>query len=243
MRHEYAEDIPDPVEVRIPFPGFYETILASDIDDAVDARIELSAAAFRFPDGDSAAFVEAMRRKLAIRDAVDYRAVQTAVARDYAELFFVRLEQLTGVGVRYRFKCVTFPREYNFVTNFELVYCPLSDLLALKTAVPEQDLRDEAVRRFTSWDGFISMYPPDIDDWPEPDAWEPAQWHCLFQAVCACRVFEWRDPCWYYADIEYDEHVVANIDPAKWADAEAYAAEAVGAVRIPEAEKEAANGR
>jgi hypothetical protein len=170
----------------IPFSGFYESTHSRELDRTIERMVEDSSGCHPISD------------KLAeeIWDGIDWKTAMSAYAKNYAESF------------AYWFKCeyyitlewesMSSPREYNFATD--RIFCTMSekDAEKLRSKVDEKMLRDAAKDRFTSYDGFISHYSPDIDSWGELAEWDHNQLGTLIVAAIA----QLEDENWEWSLIE-----------------------------------------
>jgi hypothetical protein len=127
------------------FPGFYESILTSIIDREMEYEMQES--------GDN--YDEIEKR-------FDYGEAMESVARGWVQAF----AQETGVPVE--FESLKSPRQYNFTTDRVYVLLPESYVIKMREEVDPNTLRSVVEKYFTSCDGFISHYSPDIED----DSWK-----------------------------------------------------------------------
>lgn len=196
--HKTKEEMINPVEVRIPFPGFYESLLSRIIEDLEEIELE------NFGED----LTEAQREELkqaCCCNIVDYTKARHLITMKYVKLFVAKLQHLTGVDVRYSFSTMTSPREYNFVTDQVFIFIEYEDLLAVKAKVSEAALDAEAYDMFTSRSGFISAYANNVEAWGPTDTWDHNQWYCVLTAVencCSDSDFVWSNFDWYYYDMD-----------------------------------------
>ena len=226
--HKTKEEMINPVEVRIPFPGFYESLLSSIIEDFEREEAESEAQQF-LPADKQGELRDVLFEKQCRHDYLDRQAAEHAICEEYAESFAHRLKGLTGTDIRYSFSIMTSPKEYNFVTDQLFLFVEREDLMAILEKVRGDLLDEEAVRMFTSRDGFISFYSSDVDSWGTPDTWDHNQWYCALvatQDLDPKQSFAWRGDCdWYYYDINGDELLMNFFDYDKFhASAQAEAA-------------------
>jgi len=206
-----------PVEVRIPFPGFYNTLLGSLIDDFERGEVEFYARGHGVDYERLHDFVEAGEEAVSRNPCLDYKAATLALAVTYVEMFVARLAKLTGVAIRYKFKELESPRYYNYRNDQAYLDVELSDLLEIQKKVPREDLDAMAKRLFTSYDGFISYYDPNVDSWGPSTDWDHNQWFCVLVATQALRPkFKWRNSDWYYYDLDANEILGRHMDCDKF---------------------------
>lgn len=215
-----------PVEVRIPFPGFYESLLSSMIHDFERDEAEYEAQKYG-PEDKQSELREALINEQCRGTYLDYRKSELAICEAYAELFAYELKKLTDVEIRYAFSELRSPKEYNFATDRVCLYVEREDMLAILEKVRGDLLDATAKKMFTSYDGFCSYYSPDVDSWGEPDGWTPAQWYCVLMAAQDLHCgFQWKDAEWYYYGINSYELLMDMFDYDKFrAMAKAKAAE------------------
>lgn len=150
--------------IKVPFSGFYCSSHDADLDNALEQE-------FREDDG---TLTEDYEKALA---AIDWQQVHKAYSAKYASL----LSDLANLP-SLKFKELISPREYNFTTD--VIHCDISDEDIEKLVAETNDVEVRQVARawFTSRDGFISFYSPDIYDWGPVDQWDHNQLGALLQA-------------------------------------------------------------
>ena len=145
------------IETRIPFPGFYETILDEEMTRYFE---ELEGPNADFP-----------------------REVMFFVAQHWAERWAEKLRIEAGLpDMILRFKSVTFPREYNFETNEIDAEIDLESLKSL-LKLYKSDLQRLANKALMPRDGFIPFYDMHISSWGKVEDWEPPQTGLLLAAI------------------------------------------------------------
>lgn len=151
----------------IPFSGFYESLHDSAMDDALDQMFS-----------DRATGCE-VNRDLAWRasDLCRWNQVQGAYTSRYAEEF-ARAFSIPSL----QFESLTSPREYNFSTD--RIFCTISedDARHILGAVDYPAFAALVRETFTSRDGFISYYSPDLTEWGSIVNWDHNQVGTLLQA-------------------------------------------------------------
>jgi hypothetical protein len=199
--HKTKEEMINPVEVRIPFPGFYESPLNEIIEELERYTLESAS-------GDLTEAQQNELKKLSWRqDFIDNTKAQHLITLEYVDLFIAKLQHLTDVDVRYSFSTMTSPREYNFTTDQVYVFIEYEDLLAVMAKIPEGALDAAARHLFTSRDGFISFYDNTVEAWGQTDTWDHNQWYCVLIAAQDCDTrsdvgpFVWSNLEWYYYDL------------------------------------------
>lgn len=151
----------------IPFSGFYYSLHDSAMDDALDMI---------FSDRETGCEIN---KELVWRasDLCHWGRVQNEYARDYAE----RLASLLTIP-SLKFESLNSPREYNFTTD--RIFCTISedDVRRILSLVDSDALAALVRDTFTSRDGFISYYSPDVAEWGSVANWDHNQIGTLIQA-------------------------------------------------------------
>lgn len=150
----------------IPFSGFYYSLHDSALDDTLDQMFSDRASGCTPNNG------------LSDRAQSDcnWSAVRNAYAEEYAENF------ASHFGIRMQFESIQSPRYYNFTTD--RIFCTISESEAARlfAETPEDVLEEVAKETFTSRDGFISSYSPDVAEWGSVEEWDHNQIGCLVDA-------------------------------------------------------------
>lgn len=182
------------ISVNLPmFPGFYSSMLDSEIDYTEEREAENFAEKDEeenenFP-------LESSDYSELIFDAMDYGAVHQTLARDWCASFAHRFKRETGIEFAYEFEEMTSPREYNFTTDKVFVKVAPRTLRAILRATPEEALREAIEERHSSRSGFISFYSNDYDEWREQGLtnWDYHQWGTVISAYCTAHGFDADD--------------------------------------------------
>lgn len=171
------------IETAIPFPGFYE----SWYDHAMDREIESDAEHFAQEWGiDVSKVAEALWRHADWSDARD------KVARLHCEKWLAAFEDETGIEIEaHEFAAMQSPREYNFATDRVFVAIPFKVIYKAFDQCKGNDgfvtLQKVIKERFTSYDGFMSFYSNDLDEWLEKqlEQWDHNEVETLLIATLA----------------------------------------------------------
>lgn len=154
----------------IPFAGFYATWHDAEFDNTLEYMFD--------PEGCGADYAGPLSQRFF--DTINWRAAHTSYAKAYAENFAAEL------GCRVcEFEEMVSPREYNFNTDRLFAKFNAAELRAM---MARADIRAELDRvagdMFTSRDGFISSYSPDVARWGDDLAeWDYNQRGALLQAA------------------------------------------------------------
>lgn len=137
-------------QTTIPFSGFYYSLHDGELDRALEMM-------FTNDCGDP--YSKLVERAF---DLVNWRDVHFEYAKRYAENFASKFE-LESL----KFVDLLSPKYYNFQTD--RIFCEISvyEVIDLFTKVDESILRKRIKSNFTSYDGFLSHYPNDLDRWPK----------------------------------------------------------------------------
>lgn len=159
------------VNINIPFPGFYDSVLSSELDSQLESHCRYQCE----ESGDENEFPEHMRlteNELSeiISDNSDYSAQCNAMAKDYVEAFESVAREYLPFKFSLVFEAMTSPREYNFETD--RVFCDISEYALRRLSVISRNdshktLEKVIKERFTSYDGFNSFYSNRLADWLE----------------------------------------------------------------------------
>ncbi len=186
------------VEIRIPFQGFYESLLDSGLDDALRSLVEDILTPC------DASKINEIAGHLTISNPVEWPRAHLDVVRQFVPAFRKHLAEHCGFDLPMTLSALQSPKEYNYITDQLFVDCELADLLRLRASVSDAALTDMAKAMFTSRDGFTSNYDPDWTTWAPVEAWDHNQWYCAVRALLSERD---RSDGWQigtYYDIDFD---------------------------------------
>jgi hypothetical protein len=129
------------------------------------------------------------------QDAVQWGLVHRAYARYYAQAF---AHEFTLPSLQ--FESLQSPREYNFSTD--RIFCEISadDVDKMLDTVLLVDLVAMVRELFTSRDGFISFYSPDLKEWGLSSTWD----HNQVGALLLVYVEHISGESWGSSNQEYD---------------------------------------
>lgn len=144
--------------VRIPFEGFYNSILDSYLEDTFESW-----------------YGEENNEPEDVRDwdDIDWKATHLECAKVYTE------QWLHEFGFQGKFDSMVSPREYNFETDAVMVEFTRDDRIKIIELATSVDMIDNfkafIVDTCTSRDGFSSNVSADWDDWGCD--WDSLQYH------------------------------------------------------------------
>jgi hypothetical protein len=133
------------IEIVLPFfCGFYNSILDSFIDSEIEMELEESGKTYE-----------------EIEDNLDYQCARIEMSKAWLNVF----NRETGFNIE--FKEIDSPREYNFTTDKLVGMISVDEVReAMDKCKSNSDIFQEVLDRyFRSYDGFISFYSNDINDW------------------------------------------------------------------------------
>lgn len=161
------------METFIPFPGFYESILSSELDRVEEMEAE------NLEDDEGVDLEQAYGILL---DCTDHQRVQEEVAKawvfEYAGLL---CEDVLALDLN--FKELISPREYNFTTDKVLCTVPENSIKVLFDTVHKSTLSDVCEDHLKSRDGFHSFYDHRWETWGDVTEWDANQVSMLFHAL------------------------------------------------------------
>lgn len=157
------------VSANIPFAGFYSSWHDGQFDDALEMMFDI--------EGTGATYAGPLASHFS--ETINWRGAYADYAKAYAENFANAL----GLTVCEWEEMVS-PREYNFTTDRLFAKFDLSELAAL-FARPDirENLNIVAAEMFTSRDGFMSFYSPDVTTWQAFEEWDANQLGALLKAA------------------------------------------------------------
>lgn len=136
------------METTIPFEGFYESIHNYWIENAIES----------FASGENNFADPAILDK--ISETTDYKGLYNAYAEAYTHEFAQKF------NIELKFKLLSSPKYYNFETDKIICEIEFSEVTRIFNATDTDKLRKLIKDRCTSYDGFVSFYPNDLDRWP-----------------------------------------------------------------------------
>jgi len=145
------------------FPGFYESVLDSGIDSALELICDGMA-----EDSAQSHGCDASEIADAIYYCASFDIAHQAIAKAYAEQFANEVnDTLSGDSepLAFEYESMTSPREYNFTTDRVFLTLPINQFQWLFDNTKRETLEKTIRDNFTSRSGFISFYSNDIADW------------------------------------------------------------------------------
>jgi hypothetical protein len=170
-------------EIIIPFQGYYESLYSDILEGPVDYEIENpTTETFEL-------------------ENVNFSAMKEVLNKIYVEEFTDFFNETTGLNITFNYKLMESPREYNFATD--RLFCEISNDDCEKLfehATSAQGTFSEHIRdTFTSYDGFISYYSNDFNDWLQKPL---VEWdHNEKGALITASMLAECDACEFEADL------------------------------------------
>ena len=176
------------MEVRIPFPGFYNTNYDGDINHALDSEAEyiMSGEAEVISDEIELSDIGEILFKYS-----NFSVMYQQIAVAYTSAFADFISEKVDFPVEVKFKEMTSPKEYNFETDSIFADISVEDLQKIREFVGEEALKEKAREMFTSRSGFISFYSNNVESWGEIEEWDHNQCFCLLS--CLIVDDKWND--------------------------------------------------
>ena len=169
------------LEIIIPFAGFYNSEHDYNLDNGFN---------YLFSD-DRGDVIESIRDKAF--DRVPWSDIHIEYSKDYLEAFAENFE----IG-SLEFKSLISPKYYNYSTDRILALIDYKDLQKISANITDSDLEKSIKENFTSYDGFISHYSNDLDDWRLKDLedYDHNESGLLLSIYCNKLDDNWHfDPC------------------------------------------------
>lgn len=189
------------------FPGFYESMLSSAIDNAEEMDAEYYAEKEEsqkyYPETYQPEHLRIDKGEYAelFFDCTDYHKTHLKVAQLWVESFDWWCKENLGTPEKsFVYESMTSPREYNFETDRVFAWVPVNVIEALfaTSAVSNHETLVECIKEsFTSRSGFMSFYPNDLETWLEKplDEWDHNEMMTLVKA--SIRSSEWFEGTQY----------------------------------------------
>lgn len=231
-------------EIRLPHPGFYNSIYSSEIDSEESQWVEYQHE--RGTEGGEMEYPAPLRINepdLAelLMQHTTYSAAYRALAESYVETFSYAAGEALDISapemvkhyswadrkwikqkqnvesLRLTFAAMESPKYYNFETDRVFANIPCSvinKLWAISKADEHATLSLVAKDRHSSRSGFISHYESDWRDWGPVAQWDINQLETLLIAACEIREFDCED-----SDLSIYYATVENTSHGAWSNA------------------------
>ena len=152
------------LESTIPFCGFYNSFISSDIEHQIGQQIEWDIDTFDLNESEQLILVD---NYLTVNTLYFYNQI----AEDYTNFYIDELnERLEGFTLKAKFNLLTSPREYNFETDrifIDIEKNHAIDFIKYIIKNYKKELENKIKERFTSRSGFWSHYKNGLDLWTQ----------------------------------------------------------------------------
>lgn len=158
------------------FPGFYESPLSLDAENAIDALVEYHTEGdgsfrHRLPAKLVARYFERAEGEQLI--SFDYEGYQESCARKFCIAVEDYLGEILREKIKVEFKEIQSPREYNFETDRVACNITFKPEVAVSYARKHYTAFSKYIRgEFTTRSGFISFMSNRPSDWLDPSEWD-----------------------------------------------------------------------
>ena len=150
------------LESTIPFCGFYNSLISSDIEHQIGQQVEWDADTFDLDENEQQILWD---NYLSVNRSYFYNQI----AEDYTNFYIDALnERLKGFTLNAKFNLLTSPREYNFETDrifIDIEKNHAIDFIKYIIKNYKKELENKIKERFTSRSGFWSHYKNGLDLW------------------------------------------------------------------------------
>ena len=165
------------LESTIPFDGFYNSYISSDIEHQIGQQIEWDTDIYDLNEDEQQVLEDSYL-------SVNRVSFYNEIAEHYTDLYIDALnERLEGFTLKATYKCFESPREYNFETNrifIEIEENHAVDFIEHIVKNYKKELENRIEDRFRSRSGFISFYKNSIDLWTK----DFKEWDCNMIGTC-----------------------------------------------------------
>ena len=150
------------LESTIPFDGFYNSYISSDIEHQIGQQIEWDTDIFDLNEDEQQILWDNYL-------SVNRSSFYNEIAEHYTDLYIDALnEKLEGFTLKAKFNLLTSPKEYNFETDrvfIDIEKDHAIDFIKYIIKNYKKELEKKIEDRFTSRSGFWSHYKNGLDLW------------------------------------------------------------------------------
>ena len=152
------------LESTIPFDGFYNSYISSDIEHQIGQQIEWDADIYDLNEDEQQILFDNYL-------SVNRSSFYNEIAEYYTDLYIDALnERLEGFTLKAKFSLLTSPKEYNFETDrifIDIERDHAIDFIKYIIKNYKKELEKKIEDRFTSRSGFWSHYKNGLDLWTQ----------------------------------------------------------------------------
>jgi hypothetical protein len=152
------------LESTIPFDGFYNSYISSDIEHQIGQQIEWDADIYDLNEDEQQILWDSY---LSVNRSYFYNQIAEHYTDLYIDALNERLEEFT---LKAKFNLLTSPREYNFETDrifIDIEKNHAIDFIKYIIKNYKKELEEKIKERFTSRSGFNSFYKNSLDLWTQ----------------------------------------------------------------------------
>ena len=150
------------LESTIPFDGFYNSYISSDIEHQIGQQIEWDTDIYDLNEDEQQILWDNYL-------SVNRSSFYNEIAEDYTNFYINALnDRLEGFNLNAKFNLLTSPREYNFETDrifIDIEKNHAIDFIKYIIKNYKKELENKIKDRFTSRSGFWSHYKNGLDLW------------------------------------------------------------------------------
>jgi len=150
------------LESTIPFDGFYNSYISSDIEHQIGQQIEWDSDIYDLNEDEQQILWDNYL-------SVNRSSFYNEIAEHYTDLYIDALnERLEGFTLKVKFNLLTSPKEYNFETDrifIDIERDHAIDFIKYIIKNHKKELENKIKERFTSRSGFWSHYKNGLDLW------------------------------------------------------------------------------
>ena len=150
------------LESTIPFDGFYNSYISSDIEHQIGQQVEWDTDIYDLNEDEQQILWDNYL-------SVNRSSFYNEIAEHYTDLYIDALnERLEGFTLKAKFNLLTSPREYNFETDRIFIDIEKNHAIEfIKYIIKnyKKELENKIKERFTSRSGFWSHYKNGLDLW------------------------------------------------------------------------------
>ena len=165
------------LESTIPFDGFYNSYISSDIEHQIGQQIEWDTDIYDLNEDEQQILYDNYL-------SVNRSSFYNEIAEHYTDLYIDALnERLKGFTLNAKFNLLTSPREYNFETDRIFINIERDqaiDFIKYIIKNYKKELENKIKERFTSRSGFWSHYKNGLDLWTQ----DYSEWDCNMIGTC-----------------------------------------------------------
>ena len=150
------------LESTIPFDGFYNSYISSDIEHQIGQQIEWDCDIYDLNENEQQILWDNYL-------SVNRSSFYNEIAEHYTDLYIDALNEiLEGFTLKAKFNLLTSPKEYNFETDrifIDIERDHAIDFIKYIIKNYKKELENKIKERFTSRSGFWSHYKNGLDLW------------------------------------------------------------------------------